>query len=122
MLLAGAKILLFLYCSGFKAQSSQVRVLWEDHRNDIFINGFGSCAPLFPCMMFGIHHGPLGLVMSAGGSKWVWCKHSTIPSSSIPTHTRLFQGSTPSAASSYVPPPLPSPTQTNLTSRSSRWA
>ncbi|EPT03404.1 hypothetical protein FOMPIDRAFT_1046948 [Fomitopsis schrenkii] len=49
----GAKILLFLYCSSFRAQSSQVRVLWEDHRNDIFINAFG-------------------LVMSAGGSKWVW--------------------------------------------------
>ncbi|KZT71030.1 hypothetical protein DAEQUDRAFT_724785 [Daedalea quercina L-15889] len=49
----GAKILLFLYCSSYRRQSSQVQVLWEDHRNDIFINGFG-------------------LVMSAGGSKWIW--------------------------------------------------
>ncbi|KZT71969.1 hypothetical protein DAEQUDRAFT_723602 [Daedalea quercina L-15889] len=49
----GVKILLFLYCWSFRGQSSQVHVLWEDHRNDIFVNGFG-------------------LLMSAGGSKWVW--------------------------------------------------
>ncbi|KAH9935346.1 CDF-like metal transporter [Fomitopsis serialis] len=49
----GVKFLLFLYCSSFRAQSSQVHVLWEDHRNDIFINGFG-------------------LLMSAGGSRWAW--------------------------------------------------
>ncbi|EPS94410.1 hypothetical protein FOMPIDRAFT_1033379 [Fomitopsis schrenkii] len=49
----GVKFILFLYCSGFRAQSSQVHVLWEDHRNDIFINGFG-------------------LLMSAGGSKWAY--------------------------------------------------
>jgi len=30
-----------------------VQVLWEDHRNDLFINGFG-------------------LLTSAGGSKWAW--------------------------------------------------
>lgn len=35
------KLLLFLYCSTIRAQSSQVHVLWEDHRNDIFVNGFG---------------------------------------------------------------------------------
>ncbi|KAH9831261.1 cation efflux family-domain-containing protein [Rhodofomes roseus] len=49
----GVKFLLFLYCSSFRGRSSQVHVLWEDHRNDIFINGFG-------------------LLMSAGGSRWVW--------------------------------------------------
>ncbi|KZT08742.1 CDF-like metal transporter [Laetiporus sulphureus 93-53] len=49
----GVKFVLFVYCSGLRKQSSQVHVLWEDHRNDLFVNGFG-------------------LLMSAGGSKWVW--------------------------------------------------
>ncbi|KAG6889343.1 hypothetical protein C0995_001751 [Termitomyces sp. Mi166 len=49
----GVKFLLFLYCFSLRSKSSQVRVLWEDHRNDLWINGFG-------------------LLMSAGGSKWVW--------------------------------------------------
>ena len=39
--LAGVKVLLFLYCLGLRKNSSQVHVLWEDHRNDLFINGFG---------------------------------------------------------------------------------
>ena len=38
-----------------RKNSSQVEVLWEDHRNDLFINGFG-------------------ILMSAGGSKLKWCK------------------------------------------------
>ncbi|KAI0714834.1 CDF-like metal transporter [Earliella scabrosa] len=49
----GVKFLLFLYCFGYRHASSQVRMLWEDHRNDLFINGFG-------------------LLMSAGGSKLRW--------------------------------------------------
>ncbi|KAM5535879.1 hypothetical protein V8D89_010497 [Ganoderma adspersum] len=49
----GVKFLLFLYCFGYRNTSSQVRMLWEDHRNDLFINGFG-------------------LLMSAGGSKLRW--------------------------------------------------
>jgi len=49
----GAKFLLFLYCLPLRNASSQVEVLWEDHRNDLFINGFG-------------------LLMSAGGSKLRW--------------------------------------------------
>ncbi|KAI0348241.1 CDF-like metal transporter [Trametopsis cervina] len=49
----GAKFLLFLYCLPLRKASSQVEVLWEDHRNDLFINGFG-------------------LLMSAGGSKLRW--------------------------------------------------
>ncbi|GAA6030145.1 hypothetical protein JCM8097_009284 [Rhodosporidiobolus ruineniae] len=32
---------LFLYCWSVRGQNSQVRVLWEDHRNDLFVNGFG---------------------------------------------------------------------------------
>ncbi|KIJ66447.1 hypothetical protein HYDPIDRAFT_129314 [Hydnomerulius pinastri MD-312] len=49
----GVKILLFMYCYGLRSKSSQVHVLWEDHRNDIFINGFG-------------------ILMSAGGSRLRW--------------------------------------------------
>ncbi|KAI0305060.1 CDF manganese transporter [Russula brevipes] len=50
----GVKFLLFLYCYSSRSRSSQVEVLWEDHRNDLFINSFG-------------------LLMSAGGSKLAWC-------------------------------------------------
>ncbi|KIJ07922.1 hypothetical protein PAXINDRAFT_173201 [Paxillus involutus ATCC 200175] len=49
----GVKSLLFLYCYSLRSKSSQVHVLWEDHRNDIFINGFG-------------------ILMSAGGSRLRW--------------------------------------------------
>jgi len=49
----GVKFLLFLYCYSLRSRSSQVEVLWEDHRNDLFINTFG-------------------LLMSAGGSKLAW--------------------------------------------------
>ncbi|KAG1904133.1 CDF manganese transporter [Suillus fuscotomentosus] len=44
---------LFLYCLALRSKSSQVQVLWEDHRNDLFINGFG-------------------ILMSAGGSRSRW--------------------------------------------------
>jgi len=47
------KLLLFFYCYSIRGSSSQVRMLWEDHRNDLFINGFG-------------------LLMSAGGSRLRW--------------------------------------------------
>ncbi|TDL20904.1 CDF-like metal transporter [Rickenella mellea] len=49
----GVKFLLFLYCFTLRKNSSQVRMLWEDHRNDLFINSFG-------------------LLMSAGGSRLEW--------------------------------------------------
>lgn len=35
------KIALFCYCWALRNIYSQIRILWEDHRNDIFINGFG---------------------------------------------------------------------------------
>ncbi|OJJ68145.1 hypothetical protein ASPBRDRAFT_47094 [Aspergillus brasiliensis CBS 101740] len=35
------KLALFLYCFALKDQYSQVMILWEDHRNDLLINGFG---------------------------------------------------------------------------------
>lgn len=47
------KLSLFLYCWALRNQYSQIRILWEDHRNDLFINGFG-------------------LLTSVGGSKLKW--------------------------------------------------
>lgn len=38
----GVKLMLFFLCLGIKKHSSQVEMLWEDHRNDLFINTFGS--------------------------------------------------------------------------------
>lgn len=35
------KLCLFLYCFALRNQVSQIRILWEDHRNDLLINGFG---------------------------------------------------------------------------------
>lgn len=35
------KLALFFYCWALRNIYSQVRILWEDHRNDLFINGFG---------------------------------------------------------------------------------
>ncbi|KAF8899272.1 CDF-like metal transporter [Infundibulicybe gibba] len=47
------KFLLFVYCFSLRKKSSQVHVLWEDHRNDLWINSFG-------------------ILMSTGGSKLRW--------------------------------------------------
>lgn len=47
------KLALFLYCWALRNQVSQIRILWEDHRNDLFINGFG-------------------ILTSVGGSKLRW--------------------------------------------------
>ncbi|KAK9328039.1 hypothetical protein V1520DRAFT_347166 [Lipomyces starkeyi] len=47
------KLCLFLYCWTIKHIYSQVEILWEDHRNDLFINGFG-------------------ILTSVGGSKLAW--------------------------------------------------
>ncbi|KAF5324098.1 hypothetical protein D9619_011202 [Psilocybe cf. subviscida] len=44
---------LFLYSYGLKKHSSQVQILWEDHRNDLVLNGFA-------------------IITSTGGSKIVW--------------------------------------------------
>jgi len=40
--------MLFLYCFTIRKHSSQVQVLWEDHRNDLFINGFGALNNICP--------------------------------------------------------------------------
>lgn len=49
----GTKLSLFLYCWALRNQYSQIRILWEDHRNDLLING-------------------LGILTSVGGSKLRW--------------------------------------------------
>lgn len=50
---AVTKLALFAYCWALRNSYSQIRILWEDHRNDLFINGFG-------------------LLTSIGGSKLKW--------------------------------------------------
>ena len=47
------KLGLFAYCWTLRNVYSQIRILWEDHRNDLFINAFG-------------------LLTSVGGSKLKW--------------------------------------------------
>ncbi|KAK4127664.1 hypothetical protein N657DRAFT_669461 [Parathielavia appendiculata] len=47
------KFSLFLYTWSIKDKYSQVRILWQDHRNDLLVNGFG-------------------ILTSVGGSKLVW--------------------------------------------------
>lgn len=47
------KFALWLYCWALKDKYSQIMILWQDHRNDLFINGFG-------------------VLTSVGGSKLVW--------------------------------------------------
>ncbi|EER38090.1 cation diffusion facilitator [Histoplasma capsulatum var. duboisii H88] len=47
------KFALFVYCWALRNQYSQVRILWEDHRNDLLING-------------------LGILTSVGGGKLRW--------------------------------------------------
>ena len=47
------KLALFFYCWALRNVYSQIRILWEDHRNDLFINGFG-------------------LLSSIGGAKLKW--------------------------------------------------
>ncbi|KAF2085374.1 cation diffusion facilitator 1 [Saccharata proteae CBS 121410] len=47
------KFCLFVYCFALRNKYSQIRILWEDHRNDLLINGFG-------------------ILTSVGGSKLRW--------------------------------------------------
>ncbi|KAK4156469.1 cation efflux family-domain-containing protein [Chaetomidium leptoderma] len=49
----GTKLALFLYTWSIKDKYSQVRILWQDHRNDLLVNGFG-------------------ILTSVGGSKLAW--------------------------------------------------
>lgn len=49
----GTKLSLFLYTWSIKDKYSQVRILWQDHRNDLLVNGFG-------------------ILTSVGGAKLVW--------------------------------------------------
>jgi hypothetical protein len=38
----GVKFLLFCYCYLYKNHSTQVEMLYQDHRNDLFVNTFGA--------------------------------------------------------------------------------
>jgi divalent metal cation (Fe/Co/Zn/Cd) transporter len=49
----GTKLSLFLYTWSIRNKYSQVRILWQDHRNDLLVNGFG-------------------ILTSVGGAKLVW--------------------------------------------------
>lgn len=49
----GTKLALFLYTWALKDKYSQIYILWQDHRNDLLINGFG-------------------LLTSVGGAKLIW--------------------------------------------------
>ncbi|KAK0626599.1 cation efflux family-domain-containing protein [Immersiella caudata] len=49
----GTKFSLFLYTWSIRNKYSQVRILWQDHRNDLLING-------------------LGILTSVGGAKLIW--------------------------------------------------
>jgi cation diffusion facilitator family transporter len=49
----GTKFSLFLYTWSIRNKYSQVRILWQDHRNDLMING-------------------LGILTSVGGAKLAW--------------------------------------------------
>ena len=37
----GVKLLLFLVCWAVRHKDSQIQMLWQDHRNDLFVNGIG---------------------------------------------------------------------------------
>ncbi len=47
------KLVLFLYCWSIKDKYSQVNILWQDHRNDLAVNGFS-------------------ILTAVGGAKLVW--------------------------------------------------
>ncbi|KAK5662811.1 hypothetical protein OQA88_6221 [Cercophora sp. LCS_1] len=49
----GTKFSLFLYTWSIKDKYSQVGILWQDHRNDLLVNGFG-------------------ILTSVGGAKLIW--------------------------------------------------
>jgi divalent metal cation (Fe/Co/Zn/Cd) transporter len=40
------KFVLFMYCYALRNKYSQIRILWEDHRNDLIINATGLCFSL----------------------------------------------------------------------------
>lgn len=46
-------------------------MLWEDHRNDLFINGFGTSFIRF-MQLIATDRFSTGILMSAGGSKLAW--------------------------------------------------
>lgn len=68
--------MLFILCYPFRKNSSQVAVLWEDHRNDLWINTFGMSVILSVAFLVWSF---LGILMSTGGSKLRWCRYYFVP-------------------------------------------
>lgn len=51
------KFILFGYCFSIRKQSSQVQVLWEDHRNDLWVNSFGALfLAVHGSLLYQCHH------------------------------------------------------------------
>lgn len=50
------KFILFGYCFSIRKQSSQVQVLWEDHRNDLWVNSFGALFLAVHCSLLNQCH------------------------------------------------------------------
>ncbi|KAF2673750.1 cation diffusion facilitator 1 [Microthyrium microscopicum] len=46
------KFALFLYCYALRNLYSQIRILWEDHRNDLIINATGLCFSILGSKVF----------------------------------------------------------------------
>ena len=66
------KLLLFFYCMSFRRASSQVEVLWEDHRNDLFINGFGAYTRFSLGLLRAYF--PSAEHLLTDGSRHLWCR------------------------------------------------
>ncbi|WVR00159.1 hypothetical protein IAU59_007301 [Kwoniella sp. CBS 9459] len=69
----GVKLALFLYCMAIRHSSSQVQVLWEDHRNDLFTNGFGILAAAGGAKL-AWWIDPMGASIIALAIIFVWCR------------------------------------------------
>ncbi|KAK1226473.1 hypothetical protein PQX77_010557 [Marasmius sp. AFHP31] len=62
------KLVLFVYCFSLRGSSSQVRVLWQDHRNDLWINAFGIL------MSTGGNLDPMGAIIIGLGIIIAWLR------------------------------------------------
>lgn len=63
---------LFLFCYSIRKNSSQVQVLYEDHRNDLFVNGFGIFTSAAGAKIIWFLD-PMGAMIIATGVMISWC-------------------------------------------------
>ena len=67
------KLVLFLYCYALRNIYSQIRILWEDHRNDLLINGIGLGFSLMGSFVrWWID--PMGAIMLSITIIWLWLR------------------------------------------------